>query len=106
MDLPDQSFISLTHQCISSMTGWSSDTVSTQQALMKGPKMELNGDDCAAKSIELAEQTCEVPNRQEMPVVFLEGGEDLAPNTAKFVARHTELHLLGVHLGAEELLRP
>ena len=74
--------------------------------MMEGPKVELGGDDCAAESIELAEQTCEVPNRQEMPVVFLEGGEDLAPNTAKFVARHTELHLLGVHLGAEKFLRP
>ena len=34
MDLPDQSYISLHHQCISSMTGWSSDTVSTQRPLL------------------------------------------------------------------------
>ena len=34
MDLPDQSFISLTHQCISSMTGLSSDTIAVQQLLL------------------------------------------------------------------------
>ena len=68
--------------------------------------MELSGDDCASKSIELAEQTCEVPNRQKMPIIFVEGGEDLATNTAELLAGHSELHLLRVDLSAEELLRP
>ena len=40
--------------------------------MMEGPKVKLSGDDCAAKSIELAEQTCEVPYRQEMPLYSLE----------------------------------
>ena len=73
---------------------------------MEGPKVKLSGDDCASESIELAEQTCEVPNREEMPVVFLEGGEDLATDAAKLLARHPELHLFGVHLSAEKFLRP
>ena len=74
--------------------------------MMEGPKMELSGDDCASESIELAEQTCKVSYRKEMPVVFGEGREDFAANTAELLARHPELHFLRVDLGAEELLRP
>ena len=68
--------------------------------------MELSGDNCSAKSIELAEQTCEVSHSQKVPVVFVEGREDLAADAAKLLARHPELHLLRVDLGAEELLGP
>ena len=74
--------------------------------MMERPKMELSGDDCAAKSIELAEQTCKVSSRQEMPVVFVEGREDLATNAAELLAGHPELHLPRVDLSAEELLEP
>ena len=68
--------------------------------------MELGGDDCTAESIELAEQTCEVPNSREMPIVFVEGGEDFATDAAELLAGHSELHLLGVDLSAEKFLRP
>ena len=68
--------------------------------------MELSGDDCAAKSIELAEQTCEVSYRQEMPVVFVEGREDFAADIAELLAGHPDLHFLRVDLGVEKFLRP
>ena len=74
--------------------------------VMEGPKVKLSGDDCAAESTELAEQTCEVSDREEMPVGFLEGREDLATNAAELLARHPELHLFGVHRSAEKFLGP
>ena len=59
--------------------------------MMEGPKVKLSRNYCAAQSIELAEQTCEVSYRQEMPVVFVEGGEELAADIAELLAGHPEL---------------
>ena len=49
--------------------------------------MKLGGYDCAPEGIELAEQTCEVSYRQEMPVVFVEGREDFALRTLRSFSR-------------------
>ena len=56
--------------------------------MMEGPKVKLSGDDCASESIELAEQTCEVPNRQKMPIV-LSKAEKISRRTLRSFSRGT-----------------
>ena len=72
--------------------------------MLEWPQVKLSGDHCSAKSIELAEQTREMPHSEEMLFVQLKDRLHLPADATMLLLRNPELHLLAVHLCAQELL--